>query len=397
MDARIAAGLELVTGAIRDLLDAARGAESGGGEELAAAVRAGIEQVGQVAQSLHGQLLLLVAEGDRLGIARGGIGPWLATTLDFTEGRARMLAEDARILNTVPELEAELCSGRVGPDTVRALSRTVKAIKGTSLDPISEADETLRVVRERGARAGLERVRVLEEQVDPGSVEEKFARQRERSFARIGAAGDGEMCRFEALLDPVRGAVFRAAIEVQTAEMIRARQFDGSELVPADVRTTEQMNAEAISRLAQVFLDTPAEQRGAAFSMPALAVTVKDPAAAPDIPPGCARTAYGALIPAGSLPKEGDPRLQVLEVEGETGRLDGVPVDRAPAARLASTAQRGFLAWRDRHCRFPGCDRPVTWSLHAHHKVSYAQGGETTVKNMVLYCAQHHTTIHHGR
>ena len=392
---QVTAGMESIAGAVRELLDRTREAEPGGDDGAAGEVRDGIIEVGRAAQALHGLLLALVAEGDRLGIARGGIGPWLATVLDVTEGRARGLAQDARLLATVPQIAPELCSGRVGQDSVRAVARTVKAVRRTGLDPAVEVAETLRVAREQGARAGLERVRALEEHTDPGSVEQRHAQQRERSFARIAITPDGEMHRCEILLDPARGAVLQAAIELQVAEMIRTRQFDGTETVPEDVRTTEQMNAEAITRMAQVFLDAPAQQRNAHFSLPALAVTVQDPAS-DEIPAGCARTAFGALIPARVLPRRGDPRCSELVVEGRSGVWNGVPVDRDPRARLASVEQRGFLAWRDRHCRYPGCDRSLTFALHAHHQTPYAQGGLTTVENLKLYCSEHHTAIHHG-
>jgi hypothetical protein len=115
-----------------------------------------------------------------------------------------------------------------------------------------------------------------------------------------------------------------------------------------------------------------------------------------DIPAGCARTVFGALIPVRLLPGRGDPRRRELVFDGQRGTMDGVAVDRDPSARLASPGQRGFLAWRDRHCRFPGCDRPVTFALHAHHLTPYAQGGQTRVANLTLYCSQHHTLVHHG-
>ncbi|WP_034260532.1 HNH endonuclease signature motif containing protein [Actinospica robiniae] len=410
---------------VREVLERARA----GGDDVGRvdAVREAIVEVGRAAQALHGMLLTLVGEGDRLGIARGGVGPWLATVLDVTEGRARALAHDARLLARLPGVEAELCSGVIGPDSARALARTVKAVRATGLDPAEEAAKTLEVTRERGARAGLERVRVLEEQVAPGSIEARHARERERSFARISTCGEGQMHRCEILLDPVRGAVFQAAIDLQVAEMIRTRQFDGGEIVPGDVRSTEQMNAEAVTRLAQVFLDAPPEQRHAHFSLPALAVTIqdptapaaavknpaghaaavkdpsahvagmKDPAVHADIPAGCARTVFGALVPAGRLPRRSDPRRHELVTDGCTGTFDGIALDRDPRARLASPGQRGFLAWRDRYCTYPGCDRPMTFALHAHHIVPFAQGGETRVGNLRLYCAKHHTTVHQER
>src|SRR6185312_7798548 len=239
-----AAELESISKVVRGVLEQARAAGAGDAGSVDT-VREAIIEVGRAGQALHGMLLALVGEGDRLGIARGGTGPWLATVLDVTEGRARALAHDARLLAKVPDFEAELCSGRVGPDSARALARTVKAVRATSLDPVAEAAKTLETTREHGARAGLERVRVLEEQVAPGSIEERHARERERSFARITTTGGGQMHRCEILLDPVRGAILQAALDLQVAEMIRVRQFDGTEIVPEDVRTTEQMNAEA--------------------------------------------------------------------------------------------------------------------------------------------------------
>ena len=394
----ITAGLELISAAVRGLLDRARAIGSSGGDgAVVCEVRDGIVEVGRAAQALHGLLLTLVAEGDRLGVARGGMGPWLATVLDFTPGRARGLAEDARVLATVPEFEGQLCSGAVGQDSARAISRTVKAVRRTSLESAHEVAETWKLARSQGAKAGLDRVRALEEHVDPGSIEQRHAQARERSFGRIALTGDGGMHRCEILLDPARGAVLQAAVELQVAEMIRLRQFDGVGSVPDDVRTTEQMNAEAITRMAQVFLDAPAKQRGAHFSLPALAVTVQNSAAGPaEIPAGCARTVFGALVPAQVLPKRGDARRQELVVGGQTGTLDGVPVDRDPNARLATIEQRGFLTWRDRHCQFPGCDRPITFALHAHHETPYMKGGATSVNNLKLYCSEHHTAVHHG-
>ena len=55
--------------------------------------------------------------------------------------------------------------------------------------------------------------------------------------------------------------------------------------------------------------------------------------------------------------------------------LDGVLIDQNPAARLATPAQRIALAWRDKHCTFPGCSRPPTFSLHAHHREALQRSG----------------------
>jgi len=73
-----------------------------------------------------------------------------------------------------------------------------------------------------------------------------------------------------------------------------------------------------------------------------------------------------------------DPAARVLTIDPETGdpvALDGRPADADPSARLASPDQRQALAFRDRCCTEPGCSRPVTWALHAHHETAFKDGG----------------------
>jgi len=45
---------------------------------------------------------------------------------------------------------------------------------------------------------------------------------------------------------------------------------------------------------------------------------------------------------------------------------------------------------RDKHCRFPGCDRPVAWA-DGHHLRHWIDGGPTAMWNVWLLCAGHIT------
>ena len=83
-----------------------------------------------------------------------------------------------------------------------------------------------------------------------------------------------------------------------------------------------------------------------------------------------------------------------LDQNGEPVLLDGVKIDANPNARLASPAQRIALAYRDQHCSYPGCTRPTTWSLHAHHRTAFSDGGPTIVENLTLLCSEHHVLVH---
>jgi hypothetical protein len=48
---------------------------------------------------------------------------------------------------------------------------------------------------------------------------------------------------------------------------------------------------------------------------------------------------------------------------------------------------------RDRHCRYPGCDRPPDW-CDAHHVTHWLDHGPTSLGNCMLLCRRHHRRLH---
>jgi Domain of unknown function (DUF222)/HNH endonuclease len=72
------------------------------------------------------------------------------------------------------------------------------------------------------------------------------------------------------------------------------------------------------------------------------------------------------------------------------------PLDIGRISYTVPIAIRRALILRDGGCAFPGCDRPHRW-CHAHHILSWADGGPTDLANLVLLCGSHHRLIHHSR
>lgn len=106
---------------------------------------------------------------------------------------------------------------------------------------------------------------------------------------------------------------------------------------------------------------------------------------------GTGFTDLGAFLPTGTVNKlccGADLRavlLQPGQVELNLGRT----------IRLANRTQRRALAARDRGCRFPGCDRPLGWTV-AHHVIPWENNGPTDIANLILLCHHHHHLVHEG-
>jgi hypothetical protein len=74
---------------------------------------------------------------------------------------------------------------------------------------------------------------------------------------------------------------------------------------------------------------------------------------------------------------------------------ESVVIEVGRSKRVVSGPARRALGARDGHCRWPGCDRPASWSA-AHHVVHWIQGGSTNLDNLVLLCHRHHRMVHEG-
>jgi hypothetical protein len=75
---------------------------------------------------------------------------------------------------------------------------------------------------------------------------------------------------------------------------------------------------------------------------------------------------------------------------------DSQPLDVGRRTRVVPAAIRTALAVRDSTCIFPGCDRPPPYT-DAHHVIHWADGGSTSLDNLVLLCRTHHRTVHEGQ
>ncbi len=104
---------------------------------------------------------------------------------------------------------------------------------------------------------------------------------------------------------------------------------------------------------------------------------------------GYAVTATGRTIDAGTARQWACAAELIPAVLGP----DGAPMDVGREVRTFTGGLRTAIILRDRHCTFPGCDRPPGW-CEGHHIVPWWAGGETSKDNGTLLCARHHHVVH---
>ena len=95
----------------------------------------------------------------------------------------------------------------------------------------------------------------------------------------------------------------------------------------------------------------------------------------------------GPRVPAGTSQRLACDASRVVMRHDAEGQI----VEVGARTRTIPPALRRALLSRDRRCRFPGCTVRVGQGHHVRH---WAQGGPTTLSNLVLLCRRHHRAVH---
>ena len=150
--------------------------------------------------------------------------------------------------------------------------------------------------------------------------------------------------------------------------------------------TRAQQQADALALLAETALHheldpgAPGERYQVVVHVDAAALT--DPAQ-----PGQSVLEEGGHVSAETSRRLACDASRVVMRHDEDGRV----VEIGARTRTIPPALRRALQHRDRTCRFPGCHVRVGQGHHVRH---WAQGGSTTLANLLLLCRRHHRAVH---
>jgi len=199
---------------------------------------------------------------------------------------------------------------------------------------------------------------------------------------------DDGMVVLRARLTPEQGAVVQRALEAAAERLYQENKNAAAPNSLAEEVTFGQRRADAMALIAESALHGDLD-RGAAGDRYQVVVHVDG-------------GSIGAPAPAAIELDEG-----AVRVSAETSRRlacdaalvviregpDGSVMDVGRRTRTVPTPIRRALTARDTRCRFPGC---TAHRCDAHHITHWADGGPTSLDNLMLLCRRHHTLVHEG-
>jgi hypothetical protein len=277
-------------------------------------------------------------------------------------------------LEALPRIAEALESGEIGYQSTAVLCHLREQLEDKR--DLFVEDEMLDMARIHNVSELRLLCRYARYAADPDG----FCRDEEESFDRrrlhISPLADGTQV-IDGVLDPVGGAAVRTALEALAAS--------GSE----DGRKHSQRMADALVELTHHAMDEGRlPSRGGVkphISLTTGLEALKGELGAP------------AVDLDFSLPVSGRT-LERFACDCSMSRVllaDSQVIDVGRATRIVSGPTRRALRARDKGCRFPGCDRPTSWTS-AHHIEFWSRGGRTNLRDLISVCHFHHRLVHEG-
>jgi Domain of unknown function (DUF222)/HNH endonuclease len=337
----------------------------------------GVVDIELSSRALDAERLRRIAELDARGaFARDGYlstSAWLVHRLRVTWSSAGQHVRMARGLRRMPHTRHALTAGAF---STTAASMLVSARESNAAEfarverTLVEAATTLAPRELRGA------IDYWRDAVDRPAADDDAERRRQRRRLHVSPMLDG-MVRVDGDLDPETGQTVITALRAVMSSTRDER---------SDRPTAPQRRADALGEICHQWMDG-SNRASIAGERPHLTVTV-------DLDTLERRAGRRCeLDDAGRIAAEAARRIAC---DASLSRVITVapsaPIEVGRRTPIVPASLRRAVVVRDGGCRFPGCDRPPGW-CDAHHVVHWAEGGDTTLDNLVLLCRPHHRMV----
>jgi hypothetical protein len=292
---------------------------------------------------------------------------WLRHETDAASAVAARLVARGRVVQSCPTLASAFVDGRLSSGHVDVI---VAAIPARHLARFAEVEAELVPLLEGlgvdQTRTAMLRWRAAADAVDDGGLAPEHDDEVHLSKT---IAGRGDLRgSLGADLHAVVDAAFRVAD-------CRDREL-----------TLAQRRADALGTVCRHFLDHQRVRPGGRHRPHvSISLTFEQLSAG----------AGGTYVDTGAVVSDVEQRALLCDAavhrvvtEGRSGILD-----YGRATRTVPVDLYNALVIRDQGCRWPGCDRPASWT-DAHHVWEWEHGGPTAIDNLVLLCRRHHRKAH---
>jgi len=336
------------------------------------------------------QLLVLLGEfDDKLEWSADGINScahWLNAFCGVNMGAARERVRVAHALPALPKISAEFREGKVSYSKVRAMTRAAT--------PENE-DVLLNIARHGTANQVEKLVRHYRRYQRIEKLKEENIRFAQRRFSL--RQDDDDTWVISGRLTAEQGVLLQKALDLGLEQLfqeqknvpdeVEAQQEASHPVSESFSNSFEARRSDALARMAEAFIaNTNSQANGGDACLVNIHTDVDTLMA--DGEGATSQTEDGGRVSA-----ETSRRLACdASVVHWLDTHKGEPLSIGRKSRTVPPAIRRALQRRDKGCRFPGCT--CTRFVDAHHIHHWADGGETSMENLVLLCRRHHRLVH---
>jgi hypothetical protein len=327
-------------------------------------------------------------EGGWHGPGINSCAHWLNWKCGISIGVAREKVRIAKSLPGLPQISEAFSQGKISYSKVRAMTRVATHQNEEALLNVALHGTAMHVETQVRLYRRVKRIEALQDE------NHRYAK-RELSWY----VEDSGFWVFKGRFTPEQGALIAKALEAAMDD-----DFEEQQAVPEMVEKhldrnqpwdkgvsnpIEQRRADAMERVADTFLASKESDRSGGDRYLLNIHTDLDT---------LKKSGTGAeseLEERGHVPAETSRRMACdASVVHWHETSEGEPLSIGRKSRTIPPAIRRALKRRDGGCRFPGC--ACRRFVDAHHIQHWADGGETSMDNLVLLCRKHHRLVHEG-
>lgn len=302
----------------------------------------------------------------------------------------------ARRLLALPKVSEALARGRISIQHARVIAE--HSIGLSSVGDAAEARcgalaeyEELALTRAEATTPGklASAARALAARLQQEPFEERAARASEDRCVEIRELEDGMSQLVHTLPTVFASAIFdrltRQAKAVSAAGDARSR-----DQLRSDLAVELLLNGEPLCDSATPLSAARGIRAQVSIVIPALTLLGKSESSNENLEPATLAGRGPIDLETAALLAAHAPEL----VRVITHPISGVVITADTYRPTASL--RRYLEQRDRHCRFPSCNRDATW-CDIDHTIAWEDGGKTEPGNLEVLCRGHHTLKHNSK